>query len=108
MTKHDLLAAARGKPVPFEFAGFACFLLPVPWGEMKQFQLRHKEGDAETAEAVTFELIAAAVCDEGGNRLLEAADCPKLPLSTINALTNEIARRSGVAKGNAESPTTTS
>lgn len=96
MTKAELLAAARGKPLPFEFSGFACFLLPLPWGEMKDVQGKHKEGDDATAEAMTFEFVARAVCDESGARLLDPSDVPQLPLSTIRALSEEIARRSGV------------
>jgi hypothetical protein len=112
MTKAELLAAARGKPLPFEFAGFTCHLLPIAWGELKSLRANHERGNAEKAEAFTYEVIARAVCNETGEILLTAADCEQFPLATLDALFNEIARRSGVSKaaepGKAESPATPS
>lgn len=96
MTKEELLRAARGKPSPFEFGGVTYLLLPLPWGEFKELQGAYKGADADAAELLTFEVVARAVCDESGARLLDAADVAHLPLSAINAVFHEVARRSGI------------
>lgn len=107
MTKTELLAAARGKPEPFECGGVTFHLLPIPFGELKRLQSSHEAGNKDTAEAFTYTLIARAVCDECGALLLDPADCESLPLPTIEALFNEVARRSGIGKrGNGEPPAT--
>jgi hypothetical protein len=109
MTKADLLAAITGRPQPFDLNGVTFHLLPIPWGELKALRERHEQGSAETGEALTYDAIARSVCDPAGTKLFVPADCELLPLSTINALFAEIARRSGAGDrdtGKAPPPTT--
>lgn len=97
MTKDELFAAARGRPAPFEYEGFRCYLLPVAWGDLRALQSRHKDGDGADDERLTLEVVAQAVCDEEGGAILEPDDCLRFPLPLLKALFEEVARRSGVA-----------
>lgn len=90
MTADDVIAGARGKPVPFEFGGFTYLLRPLTRSEMLGvFEV--KDGYATQAA-----LLALAVCDESGVPVLSESDVPELPNAAIDAVAREILRRNGV------------
>lgn len=116
MTKADVLAGARGKPVPFEFEGFGCLLRPLTFGERQELFEWSREHGTEPGSGLTLQakVVALAVCDAGGNKLLEEADLIGFAVPIAEAIATEVARRNGVEgkaagePGKGGSPTTTS
>lgn len=116
MTKADVLAGARGRPVPFEFDGFRCLLRPLSFGERQElFQWSRDHGEEPgSGLALQAKVVAMAVCDEAGNRLLDESDLVGFAVPIAEAVATEVARRNGVdgkaagEPGKGASPTTTS
>ena len=111
MTKADVLAGCRGKPVPFEYDGFKCLLRPLSRLEQAVLFAWFKE-QKETVGAgleLQAKFILMAVCDEAGTTLLDPADLDQFSAGLVAVLADEIASRNGMGKtdaGKGPSPTT--
>lgn len=116
MTKSDVIAGARGKPVLFEFEGFRCLLRPLSFGERSDLFAWSRAHGEEPGSGLELQTKVAllGVCDEKGAPLLEAADLREFDGRVVEAISSEVARRNGVdgkaagEPGKGASPTTTS
>jgi hypothetical protein len=98
VNKQDVLKGARGKPVPFEADGFRCFLRPLTWGERRELFEWGRENGEKPGSGLELQerMILAALCDEGGKPLLEAADLKEFDGPLMDALAKEITRRNAL------------
>lgn len=98
MTKADVLAGARGKPVPFESDGFKCLLRPLSFGERQDLfaWLQSHRDEPGSALVLQAKLIVSGVCDEAGLPLLEPADVRDFGGPLADELAKEIGRRNGL------------
>ncbi len=116
MTKDDVLRAARGKPVPFEFDGFGCLLRPLSYGERQELFAWGREHAQEPGSGLVLQgrLVLMTVCDENGGPLLEPGDLAQFGGLLVDAIAIEVTRRNGIdgqgagEPGKGASPTTTS
>lgn len=116
MTKADLLAGARGRPVPFELDGFSCLLRPLTFGDRQALfdYIRERGEEPGSGVGLQAKIVTLAVCDEQGQPLLTEADLAGFAVPIAEAIATEVARRNGIdgkgagAPGKAASPTTTS
>ncbi|AMV30055.1 hypothetical protein VT84_37020 [Gemmata sp. SH-PL17] len=116
MTKDDVLRAARGKPVPFEFDGFTCLLRPLSYGERQELFAWGREHAQEQGSGLALQgrLVLMALCDETGVALLEPTDLNQFGGPLVDAIALEITRRNGLdgqgsgEPGKGQSPTTPS
>lgn len=116
MTKADVLAGARGKPVPFEFEGFRCLLRPLSFGERSDLFAWSREYGDKPGSGLELQgkVVLLAVSDEQGVPLLAEPDLRDIDGRIMEAITAEVARRNGVdgkaagEPGKGASPTTTS
>lgn len=116
MTKADVLAGAKGKPVPFEFEGFKCLLRPLSFGERSDLFAWSREHGEEPGSGLVLQgkVVLLAVSDENGSPLLDEPDLREIDGRIMEAISTEVARRNGVdgkaagEPGKGASPTTTS
>lgn len=114
MTKADVLAGAKGRPLPFEFDGFTFLLRPLNVADRLELFEYLREHGKEPGSGIEVQrrIVLKAVCDEAGNLLLESADLEGFGLPTFEAIADEASRRSGTdgkasgEPGKEPSPTT--
>lgn len=113
MTKSDVLAGAKGKPVEFVSGEFKCLLRPLSFGERRElfdWHTAHKDVPG-SGLALQEKVLLAAVCDERGAALLTADDLADFDGALADTVAQEIMRRNGLdgraagESGNGSAPT---
>lgn len=96
MTAQDVIAGAKGKPVPFEFDGFSCLLRPLTYGERNELFAWRERNDPKLGEELPRWLLTRAVCDESGRPILAPGDLDGFDLRVVDAVANAVLLRAGI------------
>ncbi len=99
MTKADVLAALAAKPVPFAAGGVQVNLRPLRFGDRVALSAWSKESkDADgSGFSLQKKLVSMSVSDAAGGLLLSEAEVDGLDCKLVEAIADEVARRSGMS-----------